>query len=58
MKFEYYCIELDAKEDNGIINDELWNINKKGEELINVTIHPTRKTIMLFIKSPHGARFE
>ena len=35
------------------INKALWNINRKGEELINVTIHPTRKTIMLFIKSPH-----
>ena len=53
MKFEYYCIELDAKDDNEEINKALWNINRKGEELINVTIHPTRKTIMLFIKSPH-----
>ena len=52
MKFEYYCIELDSKDDNEEINKELWNITKKGDELINVTIHPTRKTIMFFIKSP------
>jgi hypothetical protein len=56
MKFEYYCIELDSKDDNGEINKELWNITKKGDELINVSIHPTRKTIMFFIKSPHPSK--
>ena len=53
MKFEYYCIELDSKDDNSEINKVLWNITKKKEELINVAVHPTRKTIMLFIKSPY-----
>jgi len=56
MKFEYYCIELDSKDDNEEINKELWNITKKGDELINVSIHPTRKTIMFFIKSPHPSK--
>ena len=42
-----------VKCDNSEINKVLWNITKKKEELINVAVHPTRKTIMLFIKSPY-----
>ena len=53
MKFEYYCIELDAELDNEEINKTLFDISKKGDELINVTVHPKRKTIMLFIKSTY-----
>jgi len=53
LEFEYYSIEIDSKDDIHEINKHLWNISQKQEELVNVTVHPTRKTIILFIKSPH-----
>ena len=52
MKFEYYCVELDSGADRREINAALFDISKKGHELVTVTIHPARKTIMLFAKAP------
>ena len=51
MKFAYYCKELLPTTDKEEIDEQLKFISRRGDKLISVAIHPTTKTIMLFIKT-------
>ena len=51
MKIAYYCKELLPTTEKEEIDEQLKHISRIGDELVSVAIHPTTKTIMLFVKT-------